>query len=86
MGTPPVMAQDDFQSKPDFVCFRKIIVELKDVKELTSEHEGQLLNDLKATGLRLGLPVNLGSRPNVEIERRMIGSMIFSVSFRAFRG
>jgi GxxExxY protein len=36
--------------KPDFVCFGKIIVELKAVKAIAPEHEAQLLNYLKATG------------------------------------
>ncbi len=55
--------------KPDFICFGKIIVELKAVKDLVPEHKAQLVNYLKATGLRLGLLVNFGSYPNVEIER-----------------
>jgi len=55
--------------KPDFICFGKIIVELKALKELAPEHRAQLVNYLKATRLRLGLLVNFGSYPNVEIER-----------------
>ena len=55
--------------KPDFICYHKIIVELKAVKELVPEHKAQLLNDLKATRLRLGLLVNFGSDPKVEVER-----------------
>lgn len=55
--------------KPDFICFEKIIVELKAVKELAPEHKAQIINYLKATGLRLGLLVNFGSRPKAQIER-----------------
>ncbi len=55
--------------KPDFICFEKIIVELKAVKELADEHRAQLHNYLKATGLRLGLLVNFGHYPKVTIER-----------------
>ena len=55
--------------KPDFVCFGKIIVELKAIKEIAPEHKAQLLNYLKATGLNLGLLVNFGSYPTAEIER-----------------
>ena len=58
--------------KADFVCFGKIIVELKAVKEIAPEHEGQLLNYLKATGMRLGLLVNFGSHPEAQIERRVL--------------
>ena len=58
--------------KPDFICFGKIIVELKAVKELVPEHKAQLVNYLKATRLRLGLLVNFGSYPNVEIDRMVL--------------
>ena len=58
--------------KPDFLCFGKIIVELKAVKEIAPKHEAQLMNYLKATGLKLGLLVNFGSYPNVTIERRIL--------------
>jgi GxxExxY protein len=39
------------------------------VKQLTDEHRAQVLNYLKATGLRLGLLVNFGHYPKVEYER-----------------
>ena len=39
----------------DFVCFDKIIVELKAVKELDDSHRSQIYNYLKATGFKLGL-------------------------------
>lgn len=55
--------------KPDFICFDKIIVEIKGVKAITNEHQAQVLNYLKATGLKLGLIVNFGSYPKVEIKR-----------------
>ena len=55
--------------QPDFVCFGLIIVELKAVRELAPEHRAQVLNYLKATGLRLGLLVNFGSSPKTRIER-----------------
>ena len=55
--------------EPDFVCYEKIILELKDVTELTDEHRAQVLNYLKATGLQLGLLVNFGHYPGLQIER-----------------
>ena len=55
--------------KPDFICYGKIIVELKAVSELLKEHRAQLYNYLKATGFRLGLLANFGHHPNIEIER-----------------
>ena len=55
--------------KPDFICYGKIIVELKAVKEIAPEHKAQLMNYLKATSLDLGLMVNFGAYPKAEIIR-----------------
>lgn len=55
--------------EPDFVCFDKIIVELKAVKAIADEHRAQLFNYLKATKIRLGLLVNFGGHPRLEYER-----------------
>jgi GxxExxY protein len=44
----------------DFVCYDKIIVELKAVTALTDEHRAQVLNYLKAGRFELGLLVNFG--------------------------
>ncbi|HRI04890.1 MAG TPA: GxxExxY protein [Pyrinomonadaceae bacterium] len=55
--------------KPDFVCFDKIIVEIKAVTKLTDEHRAQVMNYLKATGYELGLLVNFGHFPRLEYER-----------------
>ncbi|MBC8094488.1 MAG: GxxExxY protein [Akkermansiaceae bacterium] len=54
---------------PDFLCYGKIIVEVKAVKQLTDEHRAQVLNYLKATGLRLGLLAKFGHSPKLEYER-----------------
>lgn len=53
----------------DFVCFSKIIVELKAVSALTDEHRAQLLNYLHATGFELGLLIDFGHYPKLEYER-----------------
>ena len=55
--------------KPDFVCFGKIVVEVKSVSGLTDQHRAQLHNYLKATGLQLGLLANFGHYPKLEHER-----------------
>lgn len=55
--------------KPDFVCFGKIIVEIKAVQSLAAEHRAQVMNYLKATGFELGLLVNFGHFPKLEHER-----------------
>ncbi len=54
---------------PDLLCFGKIVVELKAVSEVTDEHRAQVHNFLKSTALRLGLLVNFGHYPGVQIER-----------------
>jgi GxxExxY protein len=46
----------------DFVCYERIILEIKAVKDFNGEHFSQVLNYLKATNLRLGLLVNFGSQ------------------------
>ena len=55
--------------KLDFICFGKIIVEIKAVKELADEHRAQVHNYLKATGYELGFLINFGHYPKVRIER-----------------
>ena len=55
--------------EPDFMCYEKIILELKAVTELADEHRAQVLNYLKATGYKLGLLANFGHYPKIEIER-----------------
>jgi GxxExxY protein len=55
--------------EPDLICFERIIVELKAVTELCDERRAQVQNYLKATGLKLGLLVNFGHYPKVQIER-----------------
>lgn len=43
-----------------------VIVELKAVRDLSDEHEAQLLNYLKATKYEVGLLMNFGKRPRFE--------------------
>ena len=55
--------------EPDFICFDKIIVEIKAVSELTDIHRAQVHNYLKATGYKLGLLINFGHYPQLGRER-----------------
>ncbi len=45
----------------DFVCYGKIIVELKSVASLVNAHKAQVINYLKATKNEVGLLINFGS-------------------------
>ena len=55
--------------KADFVCFGKIIVELKAVSMLDDAHRSQVYNYLHATGHKLGLLLNFGYSDELEHER-----------------
>ena len=54
---------------PDFICYEKIILEIKAVSKLANEHSAQVHNYLKATGMSLGLLVNFGHYPKLEYQR-----------------
>lgn len=56
----------------DFVCYDKIILELKAVKELDDSHRSQIYNYLKATGFKLGFLINFGKYDELQIERRVL--------------
>jgi len=55
--------------RPDLICYGQIIVELKAVKDIAPEHKAQVINYLKATGIKLGLLVNFGTYPKASITR-----------------
>jgi GxxExxY protein len=55
--------------RPDFICYEKLIVEIKAVKEIAPEHKAQVFNYLKATNMKLGLLVNFGHYPKATVER-----------------
>jgi GxxExxY protein len=59
----------DIYFKPDFVCYNQVIVELKAVKEILPEHEAQLINYLKASGLQVGILLNFGEE-SLKVVRR----------------
>ena len=54
---------------PDFICYEKIILEIKAVKELANDHRAQIHNYLKVTKMKLGLLANFGHYPKLQYER-----------------
>ncbi|MBQ3752064.1 MAG: GxxExxY protein [Prevotella sp.] len=58
--------------KPDFICYDKIIVELKAVKEIDDLHRSQAINYAKVAGFHLSLLLNFG-QTSLEKERFPIG-------------
>ena len=46
----------------DLFVAGKVIVEIKSEKEYNPKHEAQLLNYMKATGIRVGLLLNFGEK------------------------
>jgi GxxExxY protein len=58
--------------RSDFVCYEDIVVETKAISKLTTADEAQLINELKATGLRRGLLLNFGA-PSLEYKRLVFG-------------
>ena len=54
---------------PDLICYGQIIVDLKVLDRLSGKEESQILNYLKATGLRVGLLINFGSPNRLDWKR-----------------
>ena len=54
---------------PDFICFNKIIIEIKAVETLLPIHKAQLINYLRICKMKLGFLVNFTHVPKVKIER-----------------
>lgn len=55
--------------KPDFICFNKIIVEIKALSELIEVNKSQAINYLNATNFDLALLINFGHFPKLEHKR-----------------
>ena len=55
----------------DFVCFGRVVVEVKAVSALTPADEAQLLNYLAMSRLERGLLINFGGK-SLEFKRRVL--------------
>jgi GxxExxY protein len=56
----------------DLVCFGSVIVEIKSLRQTTRREEGQLINYLRITGLRVGLLINFGDPGQLDWERFVV--------------
>jgi GxxExxY protein len=54
---------------PDFICYDKIIVEIKALSELIEANKAQTFNYLNATKYELALLINFGHFPKLEYKR-----------------
>ncbi len=55
--------------RPDFICEGDVILELKAVRQIGEEHKAQVLNYMKAAGMRVGLLANFGAYPKATVQR-----------------
>ena len=56
----------------DFLCFEKIIVEIKSVTMLTPSDWSQIVNYLKVSGMKVGLLFNFGNGVKLEQKRLVV--------------
>ncbi len=55
--------------KPDYICYDKIIVEIKALSVLIDQNKSQILNYLNSTKFELALLINFGHYPKLEYKR-----------------
>ena len=48
--------------QPDFICYDEVVVEIKAISGISGNEEAQLINYLKASGLKVGLLLNFGAK------------------------
>lgn len=63
---------------PDLMVFGALVVELKAVSQLTSEHEAQLLNYLRISRQPVGYLVNFGHKESLEWKRFSLSEFVSS--------
>ena len=57
--------------RADFICFESIITELKALSNMSGTEEAQVINYLKATGLKKALLLNFG-KPSLDYKRLVL--------------
>jgi len=58
--------------RPDLLVFNEIVVELKAVKTLATEHEAQLFNYMRISKKKVGYLINFGASKEIEWKRFVI--------------
>jgi GxxExxY protein len=61
--------------RPDLLVFGEIVVELKALKELCSDHEAQLFNYMRIARKQVGYLINFGKKGNLEWKRFIISDL-----------
>ena len=61
--------------RPDLLVYNEIVVELKALKELCSEHEAQLFNTMRIARKRVGYLINFGKKGKLEWKRFMLDDL-----------
>ncbi len=61
--------------KPDLFVFEGIVVELKAVTELTSDHEAQLFNYMRIARQPVGYLINFGRKGELEWKRFILSDL-----------
>ena len=56
----------------DLICYERILLELKAVKDIHEIHVAQVMNYLKVTGLALGYVLNFGNTAKLQWQRVLI--------------
>jgi GxxExxY protein len=56
--------------RADFICYGNVLVELKAISQLTGADEAQVINEMKATGMKRALLMNFGAQ-SLEYKRRV---------------
>jgi len=54
--------------RTDFLCYERVVVELKAIRALTVREDAQILHYLRATGLHVGLVINF-AEPSLKYQR-----------------
>ena len=65
-------AKLDSTFEPDFMCFSKIILEIKAISKLEDIHRAKVLHYLHSSGCRVGYLINFHSHPKLQFERYVL--------------